>query len=97
MPFPILSYYNARGSKIGVTYRVYLGSKIVAIAQPLLTLQADGTVTVPINFKPAKGKTYTLTMVAQRQGRPQGAAGRRAAPEPVAPASEEGVRPAAAV
>ena len=68
VPFPILSYYNARGSKIGVIYRVYLRSKIVAIAQPLLTLQADGTVTVPINFKPAKGKTYTLTMVANDKG-----------------------------
>jgi hypothetical protein len=66
--FPILNYYNGAGSKIGSIYKVTLGSKVVAIAQPLLTIQTNGTVTIPINFAPVKGKTYQVAIVANDKG-----------------------------
>jgi hypothetical protein len=66
--FPILNYYNGAGSKIGSIYKVTLGSKVVAIAQPLLTIQTNGTVSIPINFAPVKGQTYQVTIVANDKG-----------------------------
>jgi hypothetical protein len=66
--FPILNYYNGAGSKIGSIYKVTLGSKVVAIAQPLLTIQTNGTVSIPINFAPVKGQTYQVAIAANDKG-----------------------------
>jgi aryl-phospho-beta-D-glucosidase BglC (GH1 family) len=64
VPFPIMANYNAPGSKVGVTWKILIGKKLYAIGQPLLPLSRDGTVTIKVNFKPAKGLTYTMRAVA---------------------------------
>jgi hypothetical protein len=65
---PILAYYNSPGAKIGVTYKVLVGKTLYAIGQPLEHLSKDGTITINVNFKPAKGKTYTMNVVANDRG-----------------------------
>jgi len=69
VPVPILTYYNNPGAKIGVTYKVLVGKTLYAIGQPLEHLARDGTVTIKVNFKPAKGQTYTMNVVAGDPGR----------------------------
>jgi hypothetical protein len=64
VPFPILAYSNPVGTKIGMTYKVFLGKVVQYVAQPLLPLAKDGTVTIKVPFKPVKGKTYTMTVNA---------------------------------
>jgi hypothetical protein len=61
---PIMAANNATGSKVGMTYKVYLGKTVQYVAQPLLALAKDGTVTIKVPFKPVKGKTYTMTVNA---------------------------------
>jgi len=61
---PRIAFYSQPGSTVGLTYRVYLGSKLVAVSQPAPPLGIDGTITFPVAFTPAKGKTYTLTVDA---------------------------------
>jgi hypothetical protein len=59
---PIMTYHNAIGAKVGMTYYLYDGKKLVAIGQPLVPIQKGGTITVPVNYKAAKGKTYSLVL-----------------------------------
>jgi hypothetical protein len=68
VPVPILAYYNAPGAKIGVTYKILIGKVLYAIGQPLQKLAKDGTITINVNFKPAKGVTYTMNVVAGDRG-----------------------------
>jgi hypothetical protein len=68
IPVPILSYYNSPGAKIGVTYKVLIGKTLYAIGQPLERMAKDGTITVKVNFAPAKKKSYTLNVVASDRG-----------------------------
>jgi hypothetical protein len=49
------------GTPIGVTYRVWQGRRLVAVAQPQLTLSADCSVTAMVPFTVAKKRTYTIT------------------------------------
>jgi Cellulase (glycosyl hydrolase family 5) len=49
------------GTPIGATYRVRQASRLVAVAQPQLTLAADCTVTARVPFTVAKKKRYTIT------------------------------------
>jgi hypothetical protein len=65
---PILANYNGPGSKIGVTYGVNLGKIKEYIAQPLLRMMRNGTVTVTVPFRPVAGKTYTMTASANDDG-----------------------------
>jgi hypothetical protein len=65
---PILANYNPPGAKVGMTYLVSLGKKKEYISQPLLPLAKDGTVTIKVNFKPAKGQTYTMNVRANDKG-----------------------------
>ena len=51
-----------------MTYVIKLGKAKEYISQPLLPLAKDGTVTIKVNFKPAKGKTYTMTVNANDKG-----------------------------
>jgi len=53
---------NGTGTPIGVTYRVYTGGKLIAVAQPQVPLRFDGWIALPLNFTPAKGKSYTVTV-----------------------------------
>ena len=65
---PILANFNSAGSKVGMTYLVALGKTKEYIAQPLLPLARDGTVTIKVPFKPAAGKSYTMTVNANDKG-----------------------------
>jgi hypothetical protein len=62
LPVPVMAYYNPTGTKVGLTWAVKQGKKNLAIAQPLLPIQKGGTITIPVNFKPAKGQSYTMTV-----------------------------------
>ena len=64
VPLPILAASNSAGTKVGMTYKVYLGKTVQYVSQPLLPLAKDGTVTIKVNFRPVKGKTYTMTVNA---------------------------------
>ena len=61
---PLLGYYSAPGTQIGITYSVKDGSKNVTVAQPTAPLGADFSVTFTGNFKTVKGHTYTITVNA---------------------------------
>ncbi len=61
MYVPTLAANAGTGSLVGMTYRVYSGSKLVAVAQPTATINADESVAFVANFKPVKGQTYTVT------------------------------------
>jgi Cellulase (glycosyl hydrolase family 5) len=62
MPVPVMAYYNPTGTKVGLTWAVKQGKKNLAIAQPLLPIQKGGTITIPVNFKPLKDQSYTMTV-----------------------------------
>jgi hypothetical protein len=49
------------GTTYGITYKVYLGKKIVALGQPNAAMTANQSVVFKADFAPAKGKTYTVT------------------------------------
>ncbi len=59
---PIMTYRNAIGAKVGMTYYLYDGKKLVSIGQPLVPIQKGGMITVPVKYVAAKGKTYTLAL-----------------------------------
>jgi hypothetical protein len=67
MYVPYLAHYVAPGSSIGLTYTVTDGSKLVATAQPVATLAFDQSITFTPVFKPVKGHTYSVTVVANEQ------------------------------
>jgi hypothetical protein len=58
---PYLTFYDAPGAVVGVTYRVYDGKKVVAVGQPRATISANQSITFTVKFAPAKGKSYTMT------------------------------------
>jgi hypothetical protein len=62
--FPVLYYYNAPGTVCGMTYTVKDGSRFIANGQPAVPLHANQTLSIPLSFKPVKGHTYTVTVVA---------------------------------
>jgi hypothetical protein len=47
-----------------MTYTVTENGRRLAVAQPVVTLGADDSITFVANFKPEKGHTYTVTTVA---------------------------------
>jgi hypothetical protein len=61
---PRFAAVNEIGSSIGLTYRVYQGSKFLAVGQSAGPLRADGTVAFAARFSPVAGKTYTIDMNA---------------------------------
>jgi hypothetical protein len=60
---PVMTYYNAIGAKVGMTYYLYDGKKVVSIGQPLVPIEKGGMITVPVKAVAEKGKTYTLNLV----------------------------------
>jgi hypothetical protein len=60
LDIPFLTYGNAVGARVGITYEVLEGKKSVAVGQPVGTIAADQTVSFLAKFKPVKGKTYIL-------------------------------------
>jgi len=57
---PYLTFYDAPGTLVGITYHV-AGGPIVVSGEPQGTIAADGSVTFTPTFTPAKGKKYTIT------------------------------------
>jgi Cellulase (glycosyl hydrolase family 5) len=69
---PFLAYHDAVGSKMGVTYQVFLGKKRVSVGQYGVKLSASQSVSFPISFKPAKGGVYTVDVnVGDKNGQHQ--------------------------
>jgi hypothetical protein len=64
MYMPYLAYYSQPGTQIGLTYVVREGAATVAVGQPVATLAGDASITFAPAFKPAKGKTYTVSATA---------------------------------
>jgi hypothetical protein len=64
MYVPYLGYYTEPGAQIGMTYTVTENGRRLAVAQPVVPLAADDSITFVANFKPEKGHTYTVTSVA---------------------------------
>ncbi len=60
---PLLSFYNAPGSQVGLTYRIFSGRSQVAVGQPTAGLAADQSITFAAQgFAPKKGSSYTATV-----------------------------------
>jgi hypothetical protein len=57
-----LAYYSGVGSRVGVTYRVYSGRRLVTVNQALVPIERDGSVIVPVRFRPTRGARYTLRL-----------------------------------
>jgi hypothetical protein len=69
---PFLAYHDAVGSKMGVTYQVFLGKKRVAVGQSGVKLSASQSVSFPIKFKPAPKGVYSATVnVGDKNGQHQ--------------------------
>jgi hypothetical protein len=60
LDIPFLTYGNAPGARVGITYGVREGKKVIAVGQPAGRIAADQTVSFVAKFKPVKGKTYIL-------------------------------------
>src|SRR5262245_44661163 len=61
LDIPFLTYGNAPGAKVGITYGVKDGKKLVAVGQPTGRIAPDQTVSfVVARWRPVKGKTYIL-------------------------------------
>ncbi|HEY7536941.1 MAG TPA: glycosyl hydrolase [Gaiellaceae bacterium] len=66
---PYLTWYNAPGARVGITYRVYDGKKLLYVGQPTAKLAPDQTVSFVAKFRPVKGKTYSvLADISDRGG-----------------------------
>jgi hypothetical protein len=52
------------GSRIGVDQRVVQGDSLIAHPQPEATLGRDGWLTVPVQFRPVKGRVYYVYATA---------------------------------
>jgi hypothetical protein len=64
---PYLNYYAQIGSTIGVAYKVFDGSRQVAVGQANAPLAGDQSVTFTAAFKPVKGHTYRVTATLGEQ------------------------------
>jgi hypothetical protein len=87
---PLMSYDNAPGAPVGISYVIRSGRKIVALGQPREPLQADQNVTFRVDFKPLKSKSYLLTATVNDRG-----GQRERVVCALLPASPTAVRPAA--
>jgi hypothetical protein len=64
LPVPRLAFGNPVGTTVGINYRVYRGSTMIAIGQPAPRLETRQLVRFVADFAPAPGQEYTLTMDA---------------------------------
>jgi hypothetical protein len=65
---PLVNLYTRRycatdptGTSIGMTWRVYRGSRLIAVDQQTSPLRLDCTISARLRFKVVKGQTYTAT------------------------------------
>jgi len=69
---PFLAYHDAIGSKLGVTYQVYLGKKRVSVGQIGVKLASNQAVSFVAKFKPIHGDAYTVNVnVGDKNGQHQ--------------------------
>ena len=47
-----------------MTYKIFDGTKPVAVAQPAVALRANQSLVFPATFTPVKKHTYTITVTA---------------------------------
>jgi len=64
LPVPRLAFVSPAGSAIGITYRVYLGTRMVAVGQPASRLQTNQSISFVAGFTPAPSQRYTIKMDA---------------------------------
>ena len=55
-----LAYRSGVGSRVGLTYKVFEGSKLLRVEQPVVPIGRDGWITIRPQFTPARGRTYRL-------------------------------------
>lgn len=65
---PALAYWDAPGTQIGMTYKVYDGSVYIGVAQPVMGIGSDQSVRIPLGTVAEKGHTYTVTVDANDAG-----------------------------
>jgi hypothetical protein len=58
---PFMSFFNPPGTVVGMTYRVFDGSKAVAVGQPTSALGTDQSISFIAQFSPVKGHSYSVT------------------------------------
>jgi cellulase (glycosyl hydrolase family 5) len=56
-----LASRNGPGARVGVTYKVVFKDTVVAVAQPVATIDPDGWISLPLAFKPDAKRSYTAT------------------------------------
>lgn len=64
LPVPRLAFVTPAGATIGVTYRVYHGTRMVAVGQPAPLLQINQSVSFVASFTPAPRNRYTIEIDA---------------------------------
>lgn len=64
LPVPRLAFVTPAGSTIGVTYRVYQGTRMVAVGQPAPRLKVNQSVSFVASFTPAPRSRYTIDIDA---------------------------------
>jgi arabinogalactan endo-1,4-beta-galactosidase len=58
---PLLSYFDAPGTTVGISYHVFDGAKAVGVGVPTSPLGVDQSVSFIAQFAPVKGHTYRVT------------------------------------
>jgi hypothetical protein len=61
MYVPQLAANAGVGATVGLTYRVFDGTKPVMVAQPTAVIGSDQSIKFVANFAPAKGHTYSIS------------------------------------
>ena len=62
IPTTKLAYRSGVGSQVGMTYRVFQGSRLLVVEQPVATIARDNWITIRPRFTPARGRTYRLSV-----------------------------------
>jgi hypothetical protein len=72
VPSPLIRFYarpianhSNPGDVIGLTYRVYEGSRFIYVSQTATQLAVDATASFRANFTPKKGHTYVVRFTAE--------------------------------
>ena len=60
IPTTKLGYRSGPGSRVGLTYKVFQGSRLLKVEQPVATIGRDNWITIRPQFTPARGRSYTL-------------------------------------
>jgi hypothetical protein len=53
---------DGAGARVGVTYKVVFKKTVVAVEQPVRSIESDGWITLPLRFKPVAKRSYSLTV-----------------------------------